>query len=533
MKIYRILPALLIVISCATEYGEPRGTVFEIDPSATTGEMIPNVVSDLNVFTMAKKFVDPQMPEENNIFQFVDYVQLMSATGGSFSRDLFRNPEDFSIRDDYDFSNLIGNCRGILKLGAKPCIKTGSVPVKLCKEKELSYYNVAKGIPADYDEYYRYIRAIAEALVAEFGKEEAASWHYGVYTEYENGNWFKPEGLTPEETAQEFCKIYDTTAKALTDVLGPAIFIGAHSMTNMEGYWDEAIFIRHCAESGVPIKYLAASYYAGTPWNKPLISLGECLAYLKNTAENCGLKDLKYGIDEGRIVSGHPGKEASDLLSRTVGYSYMGAFDVRLFKELLDAGGSYFSSWGYLSENYTIGLPSISYHVATKMYEMCGADRLAISDDCRTERNGSESGLLAGRKGDVLKIAAYNFKNDLDYADSLDMILTVKQPAGRKVHTVSITNIDDDCNWFDEWTCIRKENNITDDMFNWSSDDACNLPANLNDSTAEKIFNENIPLFRECAKMHTTRRKCRTGKDGYLLIRLPMKGNTAVFVDIK
>ena len=164
---------------------------------------------------------------------------------------------------------------------------------------------------------------------------------------------------------------------------------------------------------------------------------------------------------------------------------------------------------------------------------MCGADRLAISDDCRTERNGSESGLLAGRKGDVLKIAAYNFKNDLDYADSLDMILTVKQPAGRKVHTVSITNIDDDCNWFDEWTCIRKENNITDDMFNWSSDDACNLPANLNDSTAEKIFNENIPLFTECAKMHTTRRKCRTGKDGYLLIRLPMKGNTAVFVDIK
>lgn len=524
----------MLLCSCGGYIDSAEGTVFEVDPAVPSDYVIPNVVSNINVFTMGSTFIDPEIPHKNNIFDFVEYVQLMSATGGSASRDLFKNPEDFSVLDDYDFTNLIENCWGILELGAKPCIKTGSMPLKLSRKPLISKsFKVCEETAADFGEYYKYIHAIAEALVGEFGLEEVRSWHWGVYTEYENGHWFHPEGMSPEDTAMEYFKIYDITAAALVDVLGKDIYIGAHSMTNEEGLWDEALFIRHCAETDVPLKYLSASFYNWFPWAEPKTTLTDCIGYIKSIAEECGLKDLEFGIDEGRIGVCSDGADKNALKSRTVGYSYMGAFDVRHYKELVDAGGSYLSSWAYLSEGLFKGNPSISYHAAKHFHEFEGMKRIPVNTDAVKEADGSESGIFAGVSDKTTKIAIYNFKYDLEAKDSLDITIRIKPLTKKRCHTISYWKLDDDCNWFDEWTKIREENGITDDMFSWSGDDACCLPDNIIDSTARQVFVDNLPLFKKSSKLVTIFKKYRTDKDGYLTIRCPMQTNTAWYLDIK
>lgn len=63
----------------------------------------------------------------------------MQCTGGSYARDLFRDPYDSTVLDDYNV-------------------------------------------------YYNYVKAIAEELVAQFGLEKVLSWRFMVMTEYGIGN---------------------------------------------------------------------------------------------------------------------------------------------------------------------------------------------------------------------------------------------------------------------------------------------------------------------------------------------------------
>lgn len=104
---------------------------FSIDASQK-GETLVNPVSNVNIWDMNtdSQFTDPEINSEYNVFEFVDYVQLMQCTGGNASRDLFKDPLDKTVLDDYDFTRLIENCRGIVEIGAKPHLKLGSVPLK-------------------------------------------------------------------------------------------------------------------------------------------------------------------------------------------------------------------------------------------------------------------------------------------------------------------------------------------------------------------------------------------------------------------
>ena len=181
-KIRIILVSVSLSIICCIIFSDCRDA-YDLDDNAThhytididatsKGEVIPNVVSNLNVWNMSNTFKNPSPNEENNIFDFVEYIQLMTATGGSPERDLFQNPEDKSTCEDYKFENLIDNCRGILSLGCKPHIKLGNVPSKFTKEYKTAVFGVNVYAPEDYKSYYNYIKAIIQALADTFGKEE-------------------------------------------------------------------------------------------------------------------------------------------------------------------------------------------------------------------------------------------------------------------------------------------------------------------------------------------------------------------------
>lgn len=558
MKIFKkilcvVIPVIIVVLSILGigTVGVFNNYTFTIDASKT-GNTLANTVSNINIWSIeGNPFVNVANNEENDIFEFVEYVQFMQCSGGTEARDLFKDPLDRTVLDDYDFTVLIDNCRGVLNLGAKPLLKLGSVPLKYSEKASTDTdFGTNPYPPDDYDVYYDYIKAIAEALVKEFGKEEVLTWRFGVMTEYENSQWFFVSEEDTEENAQAaaeaYCKLYDYTAQALIDVIGEDIFIGAHSMTVTEGLWDEAIFIEHCAKgtnyatgkTGSPLKYLSASFYDYNPGEYTSgYTLPETIDYLRTTAESVGLTDLIYGIDEGRILCGNTSGSVSDeLLTRTCGYTYQAAYDARLIAQMFNNDINYFSAWSYLSNGFFSGNPTVSYHVAKNAAKMAGA-KLATTE-------ATKKGLIFGSDVDAvgafnedtqtLHIMAYNFKNDLEYKTQTEMNFEINVPQfdGKEVKITAYT-INDDCNYFDEWVEDRKTYNITDDCFSWSPDDPeIDNPTTLTDEAArETYFNELYGKYTECSQLVPTE-ETATVTDGKLTLASTLDPHAVVFYEI-
>ncbi len=559
MKLFKkilciIIPVIIVGLSVfgVIAAGVFNKFTFTIDATKTTNTLY-NVVNNINIWSIeGNPFVNATANEENNIFDFVEYVQFMQCSGGTETRDLFKDPLDKTVLDDYDFTVLIENCRGVLELGGKPMLKLGSVPLKYSEKSATDAgFGMNRYPPDDYDVYYDYIKAIAKALVKEFGKKEVLTWRFGVMTEYENADWFigsdsEDEETLAKESAEAYCKLYDYTAQALVDVLGENVFVGAHSMSVTEGIWDEAIFIEHCAKgknyktgkTGSPLKYLSASFYDSTPGEYTEgYTLPETIAYIRNVAESNGLTDLIYGIDEGRILCGvNSGSDTDELLTRTCGYTYQAAYDARLISQMFNNDIAYFSAWSYLSNGFLQGNPTVSYHVAKNAAKMAGAKR--------TETTKAKSGLILGGEIDAvsafneetetLYLMAYNFKNDLDYKTSTDLSFEINAPQfdGKKVKITTYT-IDDDCNYFDEWVEDRKTYNIGDDCFGWSPDDPeIDSTITLKDEKARDIyFNELYSKYTECSKLVPTEEIVKV-ENGKITLNKTLNPHAVVFYEI-
>ena len=486
IKITAIILVVAITAGICTVFMASKGKVkIKIDASVLSDE-ISDPVSNVNVWDMGESFYKVQANENGDPFEFVKYVQLMQCTGGTLDRDLFKNPADTSVLDDYDFSRLIKNCKGILKLGAKPHLKLGGVPVKYTSGAEMGGFDMNVYPPDDYEVYYNYIKAMAEALVKSFGKKEVRKWHFGCMTEYENSDWFQAKSGDPKESAEAYCKLYDYTVAALTDVLDEDIFVGAHSMSVTEGLWDEKLFIEHIAKGtnyktgkiGTPVKFLSASFYDSRPGEYTSgKTLPETINYIRSTAEQNGLNDLVYGVDEGRILSGNSSGSTSDaLLNRTCGYTWQAAYDARLYKQCIDNDISYFSSWGYHTGGLLSGYPIISYHVAKNISEFSGCKKVSVTTGGLKKLLGVEADCVAAfdEKTNTLRVMMYNFKNDVEYKDAVHFELSFNVPQfdGEEL-SITVNTVDDDCNFFDEWQDDRKKYGITDDKFSWSPDDPC------------------------------------------------------------
>ncbi len=521
--------------------------VFSIDASQK-GRVLHNVVNNVNIWSIeGNPFVNVEINEENNIFEFVEYVQFMQCTGGTETRDLFKNPNDKTVLDDYDFTLLINNCRGVLKLGAKPFLKLGNVPLKFSKDSTTEIgFGMNPYPPDDFDVYYNYIYALATELVKEFGKEEVLTWRFGVMTEYENAAWFFAGEEDPEASAEAYCKLYDYSVAALQDAIGEGVFVGAHSMTVTEGLWDEAEFIKHCGEGtnyktgkkGTRVCYLSSSFYDSVPGDyTDGKTLPESIEYLRETAESVGLNDLIYGVDEGRILEGNSsGNVGSELLTRTCGYTYQAAYDARLTAQMLNNDIAYFSAWSYLSNGFLQGNPTVSYHVAKNAAKFGGANLVSTDKTKSGVILGSDVDAVSAfnEKTNTLHVMAYNFKNDVEYDKSTEMTFEINAPqfSGKNVKVTAYV-INDDCNYFDEWVEDRKTYNITDDCFAWSPDDpSIDNPTTLSDEKARDIyFNELYSKYTECSKLVPTETEM-VAKDGKITLDITLDPHAVVFYEI-
>lgn len=515
---------------------------FSVDTSSL-GDVIGNKASNMNVWEMGTSFYDVDENTNNGALGFVEYIQLMQCSGGNAQRDLFKDPYDMSVTDDYDFTRLIENCRGILRMGAKPTLKLGSVPMKYTADYKLGGFETNIYPPDDYDVYYDYIAALARSLVDAFGKDELLLWHYGVMTEYENDDWFMSKSGDPEQSARDYCKLYDYTVAALEDEIGE-VYVGAHSMSVTEGLWDEELFIKHCAEgvnyktgkTGSRLCYLSASFYDSKPGKFTSgKTLPQTINDLRACAEKYGLYGLDYGVDEGRILSGTvSGAEKSDLLSRSVGYTWQAAYDARMYAQMIDNDIDYFSAWSYHSGGMLSGNPTVSYHTAQNISRFDGAKKAAVSRVKIGAIPGAEINLCAAynENDETLHIMAYNFKNKLNYKRSADIKTYIYAPQFSD-GTVSVTEymINDDCNYFDEWCEDRKKYGIDDECFAWSPQDGW-ISGNLKDPESIRIYNELYSKYSECSVLTPVTYQAQV-KDGKIELDTTLDPSAVIFYEIR
>lgn len=452
--------------------------------ACSEGKLITNKVSDVNVWNYSGVWTGKASEQPEDYFKsrypYVKRIQFMTATGGSEERDFFKDPMDRSVLDDYDFSPIISAIHNVLKQGLKVFIITGNVPLKLSSEPVKSdAFHVNLRPPDDYDEYYKYIKALADALLAEFGIDKAKQWTWGVLTEYENGDWFRTADGDPESTKIAYFKLYDYTVAALQDSIGSEnLFVGAHSMSAIEGLWEEEKFIEHCGtginyktgEKGTQINFLTASFYDFTPDNLSTRTLTDCIDILRNKAVAAGLDGLMYGVDEGRLLRGNDNKE---LTSRVIAHSYQASYDARMLKTMVEHDIDWFASWPFTTEGIWGGVDPVNVHVAQLFYRMVGEKQLSAEIGGEAGGEGNEVGVFASLSSDkdVMHVLIYNFNKDInsEAGEALELEINSVIPAHDGSVEAEEWLIDDGhANFWPAWWADQEKRGLTDDAYHWS-----------------------------------------------------------------
>ena len=428
--------------------------------------VLENKVSTVCIWDYREQFQgygkDDQILEMN---PFLERAQFMTATGGNEGRDLFRDPLDRTVLDDYAFGPLLDACQNALRLGVKPFIKTGSIPLKFSADPLIGKFGVNMHMPQRMEDYYNYLRALCVAMVERFGMEEVRTWWWGVFTEMENNEWFQASS-DPVLAAKCNADIYDYSVCAITDVLGEDVMIGAHLMMTVTlvdklNVFSPEAFVRHCGieknvRSGKPVKldYLAYSFYDGTPRSICPETFASVGMKLRGYAEKYGIGHVLIGCDEGRINSGNDLKELSP---RTVGSRYQAAMDADLLWQMVNFDISWFSAWSYRSGGLMDGLKSVGSHVAENYHAMVGMTQVE-TDLCPrdflklhagAERTNSFAGVRSN--GDV-SVMAYHFHPGDDRCQG-DVPITISLPTSKKNGTSKAVCrfVDDRCNFFPHW----------------------------------------------------------------------------------
>ncbi len=535
------LLAAFFVATSISKAASPNSARFQVD-TTQLGDVIGNKVKTINLWQF-QTWSKPSVDEGCNLSEFVEYVQFMQATGGNATRDLFVDPTNHDVLDDYDFQPLVDKCRDVLSLGARPWIKL-SVPAKFSRESIVGVFGVDVLPPDDYEAYYAYVQGMAQALVDAFGREEVQKWPFGVLVEFENADWFHDKEKTPEGSKAAYFKLYDYSVAALESVLGEAI-VGGHAMACTEGLWDERDLLDHCAkepnaktgQTGTTIKYFAVSFYDDAPDRPHPMTLAQTVARIRERAESVGLNDLFYGVDEGRILGASKGLYKTDLTHRIVGQTYQAAYDVRTFKILADNDIDYFSMWSYSSSSAWSGYPLVAFRAAQFVAKFKNSRRVAVKAEKKLA-DGVDCDAVVGydEETKTLRATAYNFKFDLNYTDSADVEFVINAPMwkGKKVE-ITERVVDDEENFFCDWLVDKERLKIADAAFSWSPDSGCLDVGFVDPSAATTYRNELRAKYVEKANREprTTTRVVETSAEGELKCATTLGRHAVVLYEIK
>jgi len=390
---------------------------FTIDCSAKASSKLGNRFSNLSFWHYMGTTPDERvwhewaeaMPEGwlKDQYPWLEEMQIFTASGGAcvghprepddaapceFDRDLFRDPADRSVLDDYDFSPLVRACSNMLRQGVRPCLKLHGVPLKFSAKPKIDWFRVNCRPPDDFGVYADYLSALVQAMVEAFGIDEVRTWRWFIGTEMENLNWWEAEDGSPEATMLAYCRLHDWSVLAIERVLGAdeTRGIGAHAMANGGGLWDPGDFIAHCRsgrnhatdEIGSRLDFFAISYYDRAPgaiesdeWDTSLTGEGADLAGFdaaigrtRNLLDEHDFADVPIEVSEGAIMFGMDGKWLWHGLCP--GGAYDASWCAWAYWKMLETETVLWSRWSLLR---TGGLFAGPQAAATHALRMMGA----------------------------------------------------------------------------------------------------------------------------------------------------------------
>ena len=518
----------------------------KIVPIPVPATPLPNVSSMWTVWN-GRTVAWSQVRNEAYPFPFVEWVELMAATGGNPERDCLKDPGDRTVLDDYDFASLIEVCRGILAMGAKPYLKLGGVPSKFTENPDGGSFRTNVRPPTDPLVHYRYMRACAAALRAAFGRDVVRSWRFAVLTESDNFAWFKSVDGDLSQTREAFFSLYDYTVRAFQEELGEGLIIGTHLLDphdNRDKPFTAVDLARHClcgtnaatGGIGTQLRLLTFSNYIEPGVNGPRgpNKFGKIAEALRDV-KALGFTNLVTGIDEGRVIWGAKGSVKRDLHARAVGQSYQAAYDVRLAKTAYDLGFDYAATWGWFSgpESWE-GLPSHHYFTQREIAKFAGMNRLEID---RATDLGLDVVAAVSADGKKVRAMVGFLTDDLNATNRFEGAVRLHLPpsfVNRRVTCRTLT-LDDRNNWFCDWQSDRKRLGIKDDDFIWSPDGFSPLAGRgLKNPEHRRLFAEELqPRYAEKAKsIRPFESTVEVSSAAVLELPLVFRGNSAVFVDL-
>lgn len=512
------------------------------------GRVLPNTSQVLTVWNGVS--ADWSVPDNRDYptRDFIEYVEMMSCTGGNAERDLFRNPADRSVLDDYDFTRLVTACRGILAHGAKPYLKLGNVPVKFTDDYDGGEFSMNIRPPADHLVHYLYMRACAAALKAAFGRDEVRTWRFAVLTEADNIGWFRAKSKDKAEIREAYFMLYDYAAQAFEEELGGGLVFGSHLLYPGDAkisQFSVEDFVAHCARGtnaathrvGAPLRLLTVSYYGRPDGDDD--SQGRCteIRRVSEAVAQAGFTNVVMGVDEGRVMTATRGRNGCDLAARAVGQSYEAAFDVRVMREIVDAGQDYFATWGYFSgpDIRFAGVPSHHYFTSRELALFKGLRRLPASVSGPLPPK-EELDAVAGVSvdGRTVRAVVGRFRDRLVFTNRLETAVAFRLPkawAGRGVR-VSVLTLDDRNNWFGDWQRDRVRHGIADNDFNWSPDSFSVMSGKgLREEAKRKVFESLQGAYSaKAASVRPNVRNLTVTADGLLTVPIDFAGNGASFI---
>lgn len=541
--------ALVLLVFAASSAFAARHSVF-VD-ATRPGKTMPNTSKVLTVWSGAS--TDWTIPDNGDYptSRFVEFIELMSCTGGNAERDLFKNPSDRNVLDDYDFTKLIRMCRGILEYGAKPYLKLGNVPPKFSSDVDNGGFSMNIRPPDDHLVHYRYMKAVASALKNEFGLDEVRTWRYSVLTEADNIHWYMTKDKDKKRLREEFFKLYDYAVLAFEEELGKGLVFGTHLL--YPGDAEKALtqfsykdVLDHCASGGnyatsakgAPLSLLTISYYEPAHCGKKNKGYVSEMKNVVDYARKAGFTNIVTGVDEGRVITSVKGKDKYDLVTRAVGHSYQAAFDVRVAKSIIDAGAEYCATWGYFSGpcGRRQGVPSLHYFSSRELSRLGGMRRVPAKASGALPA-GDEIDVIAGvsTDGSLARVVVGRYHNSLSYDGKLSSEVSVKLPssaAGKKVKVEKLV-LDDRCNWFLDWEKDRVKYGIKNDDFSWSPDDfAIMAKRGLVTERFRALFREKLEknYAKKAAGIKPVQSLIVAGGDGVVTLDVDFAGNGAAFI---
>lgn len=272
---------------------------------------------------------------------------------GTLDDDMSVLPE---AGNGYYFYNVDQVYDYMVNLGLTPVVELSFMPIAIanCTRGECPYafsdnggYKGVEKPPADFEEWYKLVRALAEHFVERYGIDQVSTWRFEVWNELWGMDYPHP-----------YLDLYNASARAIRDA-DPNLRVGGPATARLEFVQD---FIADTAAMGIPVDFISThSYPSDAPCSResPGKDDYDCFAHsVAATAEYAKKASLPFLITEYKDgLQGGPGFGHGGVHGDK---AYASAFIIRNVDLLADKGLDVFSWWTFsdiFEEGWLKGVP--------------------------------------------------------------------------------------------------------------------------------------------------------------------------------